>query len=321
MTAKPDGKPDGVQLLAPAATLVEAKAPAPAEIKAGLSGLWHRIATRLGWRPQETTLRETLEELIEESPQSEEPIAPAERALFANILKLRSLVARDVMVPRADIVSVEVAISQAELMQMMIREAHSRMPVYRDTLDDVLGMVHIKDVLAASASGNPFLLRKLLRPVLFIAPSMRVTDLLLQMRLARAHLALVVDEYGGIDGLVTIEDVVEEIVGEIEDEHDVTEPPKLQEQSDDSVLADARVPIDDFERQVGAVLTDEERQATDTLGGLVVLLAGRVPARGEVVRHGSGLEFEVLEADPRRVRHVRVRNLARRERPTLDLGA
>jgi CBS domain containing-hemolysin-like protein len=146
-------------------------------------------------------------------------------------------------------------------------------------------------------------------------------DLLLQMRVARIHLALIVDEYGGIDGLVTIEDLVEEIVGEIDDEHDVTEPPKLQEQPDGSLLADARTPIDEFEQRVGPVLGDEERADADTLGGLVVLVAGRVPARGEVVRHGSGLEFDVLDADPRRVKHVRVLNVPPPPSAKLDLGA
>jgi CBS domain containing-hemolysin-like protein len=289
--------------------------------KPGFAGWWERLAGRLRPRSQETTLRDTLEELIEESPQAEEPVAPAERALFVNIIHLRSLTARDVMVPRADIIAVEAGVSQAELMQLMIREAHSRLPVYRETLDDVIGMVHMKDLLAASAAGGPFQLRRLLRPVLFVAPSMRVMDLLLQMRVARIHLVLVVDEYGGIDGLVTIEDLVEEIVGEIEDEHDVTEPPKLQDQPDGSLLADARTPIDEFEQRVGALLTDEERADADTLGGLVVLLAGHVPARGEVVRHASGLEFEVLDADPRRVKHVRARNLPQPGRTVLDPGA
>jgi len=282
---------------------------------------WSRFVGLFRARPQETTLRDTLEELIEDSPQAEEPVAPAERVLFANILRLRSLAARDVMVPRADIVSVEVGVSQSELMQLMIREAHSRLPVYRETLDDVLGMVHMKDLLAANAAGGAFQLRKLLRPVLFVAPSMRVMDLLLQMRVARIHLALVVDEYGGIDGLVTIEDVVEEIVGEIDDEHDVAGPPKLRDQPDGSILADARTPIDEFEERLGATLTEEERKDADTVGGLVVWLAGRVPARGEVVRHGSGLEFEVLDADPRRVKHVRVRNVPRHAPAALDLDS
>ncbi|MSP89826.1 MAG: HlyC/CorC family transporter [Alphaproteobacteria bacterium] len=282
---------------------------------------WRRLLDRFRPRRQEVTLRDTLEELIEDSAQAEEPAALGERALFANIIHLRSLTARDVMVPRADIVAVEATVSQPELLKVVIREAHSRLPVYRETLDDVLGMIHIKDLLAVGAAGEPFQLRRLLRPVLFVAPSMRVMDLLLQMRVARIHLALVVDEYGGIDGLVTIEDLVEEIVGEIDDEHDVTEPPKLQEQPDGSLLADARTPIDEFEQRIGSILSDEERADADTLGGLVVLLAGRVPGRGEVVRHGSGLEFDVLDADPRRVKHVRVRNLPRPAPVKLDLGA
>jgi CBS domain containing-hemolysin-like protein len=159
------------------------------------------------------------------------------------------------------------------------------------------------------AAGRPFDLRAILRRVLFVAPSMRVLDLLLEMRRTRLHMALVVDEFGGVDGLVTIEDLVEEIVGEIEDEHDVDEGPKLVPSSDGTLLADARATIEEFEQRVGAVLSAEERSGIDTLGGLVFALAGRVPNRGELVSHPSGLEFEVLDADPRRVKRVRVRNI------------
>jgi CBS domain containing-hemolysin-like protein len=175
-------------------------------------------------------------------------------------------------------------------------------------MDDVIGMIHIKDVLARLATAEAFDLGELVRRVLFVSPSIRVLDLLLQMRLERVHMAMVVDEFGGVDGLVTIEDLVEEIVGDIQDEHDVEEIDMI-DRPDGSILADARTEIEDFESRVGPVLSDEEREDVDTLGGLVFNLAGRVPARGEVVRHTSGIEFEVVDADPRRVKRLRLRRL------------
>jgi CBS domain containing-hemolysin-like protein len=260
------------------------------------------------------SLRETIEELIEETETEDDaPISEDESVLLRNILRLRNLTAYDVMVPRADIAAVSIEIELAELVRVMSTKGHSRLPVYRETLDDVVGMVHIKDVLTCLTGDRPFDLKAILREVLFIAPSMRALDLLLQMRLARIHMALVIDEFGGIDGLTTIEDVVEEIVGEIEDEHDVEQGPKMLARPDGSLIADARTTIEEFERRVGPVLSEEEReQDIDTLGGLVFTLTGHVPTRGESVTHPSGIVFEVIEADPRRVRRLRIRNLPQR---------
>jgi CBS domain containing-hemolysin-like protein len=263
------------------------------------------------------TLRETIEELIEESEtEGDSPISEDESVLLRNILKLRNLTAYDVMVPRADIAAVPVDIEVRDLVHAMSTKGHSRLPVYRETLDDVVGMVHIKDVLTCLVGEQPFDLKSILRDVLFVAPSMRALDLLMQMRLSRIHMALVVDEFGGIDGLTTIEDVVEEIVGEIEDEHDVDPGPKMLARPDGSLIADARTTIDEFEERVGPVLLEEEReQDIDTLGGLLFALTGHVPTRGESITHPSGVVFEVLEADPRRVRRLRVRNLPPRSQP------
>ncbi|QQP89388.1 HlyC/CorC family transporter [Skermanella sp. TT6] len=266
------------------------------------------LRTILGGRG-DTTLRDTIEELIEERREAEGSIAADERVLLANILKLRDRTVVDTMVPRADIVAVDIDTTLPELIERMSQEAHSRMPVYRETLDDVVGVVHIKDVLSAVARKTPFQLKDITRDAVIVAPSMPVLDLLLQMRQSRQHMALVVDEFGGIDGLVTIEDLVEEIVGEIEDEHDDAEEPMLVTRPDGTMLADARVPIDDFLSLVGPVLDDGEREDFDTLGGLVFNLAGRVPSRGELLKHPSGLEFEVVDADPRRIKRLRVRNL------------
>lgn len=270
----------------------------------------------LGWfagrsrrRNGDGSIRETLEELIEERPDGEETINADERLLIGNVLNLRDLNAADVMIPRAEIVAIEVDAPLDELVALMTRVAHSRLPVYQGTLDDVLGLVHIKDVLARAGNEAPFDLREIVRKVLFVSPTMRVLDLLLQMRLARVHMALVVDEYGGVDGLVTIEDLVEEIVGDIQDEHDAEEVGMIA-RPDGTIIADARTELEAFEAEVGPVLTEEEREDDiDTLGGLIFTLVNRVPGRGEIIRHGSGLEFEIIDADPRRIKRVRVRNL------------
>lgn len=279
----------------------------------GLRGLIQKFRRA---RKADESLRDAIEELIEDSEPGEgeggpAEINPDERLLLQNILHLRDVTAYDVMVPRADITAVELSTPQAELVRLMTGEAHSRLPVYRESLDDVRGVVHIKDVLAHTLKTEPFDLANMLRKVLFVSPSMRVLDLLLEMRLTRVHMAMVVDEYGGIDGLVTIEDMIEAIVGDIQDEHDAEEPGMI-ERPDGSWLADARTDIAHFEEKVGAVLSEEEREADiDTLGGLVVFLAGRVPTRGEIVRHSSGLQIEVVDGDPRRVKRLRLRNLPR----------
>src|SRR5271156_4320284 len=238
------------------------------------------------------------------------PITPQERFLIGNILKVHDRNAADVMVPRVDIVALDVEQPFAEVVKCMVENGHSRVPVYRESLDDVIGFVHVKDVLAPVADRRPARLDRLLRKVLFVAPSLPILDLLVQMRQARTHIAVVVDEFGGIDGLVTIEDLIEEIVGEIEDEHDVAEAPSLIERPDGSIIADARLPIEALEEQHGTPLRPPgDGEAVDTLGGLVFTLAGRVPKRGEVITHPGGIEFEVLDADPRRVKRLRVRGL------------
>jgi CBS domain containing-hemolysin-like protein len=281
-----------------------------ADEQAGQSSLpqqfrgWLRAV--FGGRPEDG-LREALDGLAEEGGDA---ASAEERTLLLNILKLRDRTAADIMVPRADIFALEIGTPLDEVLKRTAAEAHSRVPVYRETLDDVVGMVHVKDVLAAVARGGAEPLDALVRDVLVVAPSVPVMALLVQMRQTRHHMALVVDEFGGIDGLVTIEDLLEEIVGEIEDEFDDEDEPSLVSRPDGSIVADARVAVEDFEAEVGAVLTEEERDEIDTLGGLVASLAGHVPRRGERLRHArSGLEFEVVDADPRRIKRVRVMNL------------
>ena len=285
------------------------------ETQQSLSGLfrtWLRASLR---GKSEANWRDTIEELIEETPGPEAHVADHERTLLTNIFRFKDLTAIDVMIPRVDIVAVEVETPVDGVLALLSKRTHSRLPVYRESLDEIVGMLHIKDLLASLANGNRGGIQQLLRDVLIVAPSMPVVDLLLEMRETRQQMALVVDEFGGIDGLITIEDLVEEIVGEIEDEHDVDVAPQIAERADGSYLADARLPIEEFEEALCPVLDDEQREDIDTLGGLVFSIAGRIPARGELLRHPIGLEFEVVDADPRRIRRLRVRRVDPDEQP------
>ena len=273
-----------------------------------------RLGALIGRRAPEPSVRESIAELVQEAAEAAQlpgqtpELDRQERALIANVLRLRGITADDVMVPRADIVAMRLDVTLDQAVALFRQEGHSRLPVYREQLDDVVGMVHIKDVFAYVGRPEAFKLESILRRPLLVAPQIPVLDLLLQMRQARIHLALVVDEYGGIDGLVTIEDLVETIVGDISDEHDEVAGPLVIERADGALDIDARLPVEEFEARVGPVLTEDEREADiDTLGGLVFTLAGRVPARGEVLSHESGWEFRVLDADARRIRRLRVR--------------
>jgi magnesium and cobalt transporter len=213
-------------------------------------------------------------------------------------------------VPRIDIFALHVETPFPEAVKCMVEQGHSRVPIYRETLDDVIGFIHVKDMLGPVADRRQTKLSPFLRKVLFVTPSLPTLDLLVQMRQARTHIAMVVDEFGGIDGLVTIEDLIEEIVGEIEDEHDVTDSPSLTERPDGTLIVDARTPIEVLEERQGTRLRPTAQQEeVDTLGGLVSNLAGRVPKRGEVIAHPSGIEFEVLDADPRRIKRLHIKNL------------
>ena len=282
----------------------------------GRDGLLWKLQGLLRRREAES-VRDRMEELIEEPHQSHAggeaggrgaDLDAQERAMLGNVLKLRDKTASDVMLPRADIMAMPEDYTLEQAIRLIQRDGHSRYPVFRGQLDEIVGMVHIKDVFASVGTDATFDMKAILRKPLFVVPSVPVLDLLLQMRQARIHMALVVDEYGGIDGLVTIEDLVETITGDISDEHDEPGPPQLVEKADGTIELDARTPVEVFEAKLGTVLTEEERASDiDTMGGLVFTLAGRVPAKGELVSHSSGLEFRVLEADPRRIRRLRVR--------------
>jgi magnesium and cobalt transporter len=272
-----------------------------------------RLRHLLGRRQPEHSVRESIADLVQEAASKQNldeypELDRQERALIANVLRLRGTMADDVMVPRADIVAIRSDVTLAQAIELIRNDGHSRLPVYREQLDDVIGMVHVKDVFAYAGRSEAFSIENILRKPLMVAPQTPVLELLLQMRQARVHMALVVDEYGGIDGLVTIEDLVEQITGDISDEHDDVVAPMLTERPDGALDLNARLSIKDFEAKVGAILTEDEHGADiDTVGGLVFTLAGRVPARGEVISHPSGYEFRILEADPRRIRRLRVR--------------
>ena len=230
-----------------------------------------------------------------------------ENELLKNLAGLRGITASDVMVPRVDIVSVAMSDDFNEIVKQLIKTNHSRVPVRNESLDDIVGILHIKDVLA-----NLFLKEKqnfktLLKKPIFVSPSISLLDLLYEMRIKRRHLALVVDEYGGIDGLVTIEDLVEELVGEIEDEHDLSSECRLEKLEDGSIVVEARIIIDLLVDFTQSIRKEDLNEEIETLGGFIVSIAGRVPVKGEVIKYSpSGLKFEILEADPRKVILVKI---------------
>ncbi len=223
---------------------------------------------------------------------------------------LRRLRVDDVAIPKVDIAAVPLDIGKDELVEAFRKHGFSRLPVYKGTLDNPEGLVLLKDLALQHGFGatGRFSLKKLLRPVLFAPPSMPAGTLLQKMQRDRIHMALVIDEYGGVDGLVTIEDLIETVIGEIEDEHDEAEGAMWKEEKPGVFVAQALTPLEDFEKAIGMTLrTDEDDAEIDTLGGLVFLRTGRVPARGEIVTHEKGIEFEVIDADARRIKRLRVR--------------
>jgi len=250
-------------------------------------------------------LRESIEEVIEEHDATPNSLNPEQREMLMNIISFGELEVDDVMVPRTDIVALEAGASSAEVVRTFREAHHSRLPVFRETMDDIVGFVHIKDVVDHWGRDDELCLAQFLRELLVVPPSMPILDLLARMRSTRIHMAVVVDEYGGTDGLVTIEDIVEEIVGEIEDEHDRNEGPSLLEQPDGAIDADGRAGIDDLESILSMdLLLDEVDEDIETLGGLVFAMLGRVPRVGEKINHPGGIQFEIIDADLRRVKRL-----------------
>ena len=316
--------------------------PVPPPREGGENWLVRAFRTLFGWKPG--SIRADLKDVLDAMTPGESGFSPEESRMLKNILGLRERRVGDVMIPRADIVAVQQDIKLGELVRMFEGAAHSRLVVYNDTLDDPIGMVHIRDLIAFMTAraavdpeknakrkkplpagldlkaidlSMPLSAAKIVREILFVPPSSRVIDLLARMQATRIHLSLVVDEYGGSDGLVSIEDIVEQIVGEIADEHDEDELPHVVRQSDDSFIADARAHLEDVAATIGNDFDPGDvAQEVDTLGGYLVTRAGRLPVRGELIPGPGLFEFEVLDADPRRIKRVRITRLKdKRERP------
>ena len=276
----------------------------------GGSRLWRGMRALLFGEDSEPTLREEIEEAIDEAEEAR-PVAgdlsPAERQMLRNLLHFGEETAGDIAVTRGDIIAVPSSISFDGLVRAFADAGHSRLPVYGESLDEVVGMIHIKDVFEAQVDPNrDRSMSALMRNPLFVPESMGVIELLARMRAERVHLAIVVDEFGGTEGLVTIEDVVEEIVGDIEDEHDIDEGPGMLTLLDDGLWeADARLELDELAQAVDPRLSSEDDDV-DTVGGLVFLLAGHIPAKGEFIEHSSGWKIEAVDCDPRKIIRVRL---------------
>jgi CBS domain containing-hemolysin-like protein len=267
--------------------------------------VWNEVLSLLKLRSP--TLKESLEEVLEEHDADGEEIPDEEKELLRNVLTFSELTVEDIMVPRADIIYVNNDISFADLKTTIIEAAHTRIPVCRGSLDDVIGFLHIKDLVACLSNndGDKFEIGGLVRQVLFVPPSMKISDVLVNMRAARVHMALVVDEYGGTTGIVTMEDVVEEIVGEIEDEHDTGEEENiLIEQGKGVYEVSARIEINVLEKALETKLrSDEDDEDFETLGGLLFIKLGRIPSKGEIIQD-KNFEYQIIDADPRRVKRV-----------------
>jgi CBS domain containing-hemolysin-like protein len=275
----------------------------------GRSRLWRGMRHLIFGEDSEPTLREEIEDAIDEAEESREvagDLSPAERQMLRNLLHFGEQTAGDICVTRGDIIAVPSDISFDRLVSAFADAGHSRLPVYGESLDKVVGMIHIKDVFVANVDPTrDRAMTALIREPLFVPESMGVIELLARMRSQRTHLAIVVDEFGGTEGLVTIEDVVEEIVGEIEDEHDEAEGGLLTMLDDGLWEADARLELEELAQAVDPRLSSDEDEV-DTLGGLIFLLAGHIPAKGECVIHPSGWRLEAVDSDPRRIIRVRL---------------
>jgi CBS domain containing-hemolysin-like protein len=275
----------------------------------GGSRLWRGMRTLIFGDDGETTLRDEIEEAIDDAEDAR-PVAgdlsPSERQMLRNLLHFGERTAGDICVTRGDIIAVPSSIAFDDLVRAFADAGHSRLPVYGESLDTIVGMIHIKDVFNANVDVNiDRSMTTLMREPLFVPESMGVIDLLARMRAERIHLGIVIDEFGGTEGLVTIEDVVEEIVGDIEDEHDEEEGGMLTLLEDGLWEADARIELEELQKAVDARLVAEDDEV-DTLGGLVFLMAGHIPAKGECVTHPSGWKLEAVDSDPRRIIRVRL---------------
>lgn len=256
-------------------------------------------------------IKNVLEDLIDESTNGSEEIDDGTKNIFKNVINLSDKCLEDVMIPRADIAAVQNNVKINDLINFINKTKHSRIPVFQDNLDNIIGMIHIRDLFErmnnrVRNNKNLKLSKTITRKILFSSPSMKIVDLLLKMRSEQIHMSIVVDEFGGTNGLVTIEDLVEEIVGEIKDEHDFEEIEEIKKISKKIYDVSARLTVKDLEEKIGVFFSDEEKEDIDTVGGLVFNLLGKIPSRGEVITHKSGLEFTINDADTRKIKRILV---------------
>lgn len=273
--------------------------------------MFDKLKDFFGKHPEEEEAIETVEEIMDEREERGEDVLvdDDEMLMLKNVFKLRDKRASDIAIPRAQMVAIPVNASAAELKKIVLNDKYTRMPVYDKTRDNIVGILHTKDLLGAILEKKPMDISKIMNHhVVFVAPSMRGLDLLREMQAKGMQLAVVVDEFGGTLGLITLEDLLEEIVGEIEDEHDMLDtPPELKQVSPRVIAADARVELSELEAMIGPFLTPEDKEAeVDTIGGLVFHIAGRLPYRGEIITHSSGLKFQVVDVDTRRIKKVKI---------------
>ena len=259
---------------------------------------------------QKEELKNVIEDLIDENKSNSEKIDDGTKNIFKNVINLSDKCIEDVMIPRADIDAVSSDIKIDKLITFINKTKHSRIHVFQDNLDKIIGMIHIRDLFEKvnnkKKKDNLSLSKTITRKILFSSPSMKILDLLLKMRSEQIHMSIVVDEFGGTNGLVTIEDLVEEIVGEIKDEHDFEEIEEIKKISKKTYDVSARLPVEDLEKKIGGYFTDEEKEDIDTVGGLVFNLLGKIASRGEVINHKSGLEFTIRDADTRKIKRILV---------------
>lgn len=268
------------------------------------------LRSRMMGKP-ESSLKEVLEDVLDEEGQESLAISAEEKNLLKNIIQFGELTVGDIMVPRSEIMGVDKQVSVTDLLSHVAEIGHTRIPVFNGTLDHIEGFLHVKDLLLNVARGSGFDVAAIMRTILFVPPSMRIVDLLLKMRVSGCHIAIVVDEYGGTDGMVTMEDLIEELVGEIQDEHDEDDGVLMHWQGDRVLEVDAKVKIEDLEEALGERITsgDIHELEFDTLGGFMFSQLGRVPVRGEIIRAGN-IKLEVLVADARRIHRIRITRLA-----------
>jgi len=274
-----------------------------------LKNLSNKIKTFFKINEREN-IKDVLEDLIEDNGNGQEKIDDGTKNIFKNVINLNNKCIEDVMIPRADIDAVSLETTYADLVSFIDKTKHSRIPVFDDNLDQIQGMVHIRDLFEkinqTNNKKNTKISKKMIRKILFSSPSMKVLDLLLKMRSEQIHMSIVVDEFGGTNGIVTIEDLVEEIVGEIKDEHDFEEADEIKKISKKSFEISARILIEDFEERLKVNLNLDDKNEVDTLGGFIFFLLGRIPGRGEVINYKKKLEFTIIEADTRRIKRVLV---------------